>query len=116
MLAIEPIQAFADNYIWLLRQPGNRRVAVVDPGDEEPVIERLQAEDLSLSAILITHLHGDHVGGIPGLLAAYPDIPVFGPARERISVNSARPMLSSSAFERSHGSAPIGIDSMKRSS
>lgn len=84
MLAIEPIQAFADNYIWLLRQPGNRRVAVVDPGDEEPVIERLQAEDLSLSAILITHLHGDHVGGIPGLLAAYPDIPVFGPARERI--------------------------------
>ena len=81
MPAIIPIPAFADNYIWLVREGGV--VAVVDPGDAAPVIAHLEREGLALAAILATHHHGDHVGGIRGLLARWP-VPVFGPAHEAI--------------------------------
>jgi hydroxyacylglutathione hydrolase len=85
MIDIRPIPAFDDNYIWLLSRPGYHGCAVVDPGDEDPVIERLAAEGLSLDAILVTHRHGDHVGGIRGLKAAWPDAVVYGPAQEPIA-------------------------------
>lgn len=81
MTTIIPIPAFADNYIWLLRD--GSRAAVVDPGDARPVLEYLAREGLSLTAVLATHHHNDHVGGIETLLAAHP-APVFGPAHEAI--------------------------------
>ncbi len=81
MVTIIPIPAFADNYIWLLRD--GARVAVVDPGDAAPVFAYLEREQVELTAILATHHHGDHVGGIPRLLEHY-QVPVFGPARETI--------------------------------
>lgn len=77
-----PLRAFRDNYIWVLRA-GNR-VAVVDPGDAAPVLDFLARERLSLSAILITHHHWDHTGGIAQLLEHSP-VPVFGPADEPIA-------------------------------
>jgi len=81
MPEIIPIPAFADNYIWLLR--AGALAAVVDPGDAAPVIAYLQREGIMPCAILATHHHGDHVGGIPALLARW-QVPVFGPAREKI--------------------------------
>ncbi len=81
MTAIIPIPAFADNYIWLLRR--GDVTAIVDPGDAAPVIAFLDREGIAPCAILATHHHGDHVGGIPALLARWP-VPVFGPAREKI--------------------------------
>jgi hydroxyacylglutathione hydrolase len=84
MIDIRPIPAFDDNYIWLLSRPGYPGCAVVDPGDEDPVIARLQHEGLTLDAILITHKHGDHVGGIRGLKAVWPRAVVYGPAGEPI--------------------------------
>ncbi len=81
MIAIIPIPAFADNYIWLLHAGG--RAVVVDPGDAAPVLEVLAREGLALTAILTTHHHGDHVGGVEALLARHR-VPVFGPAHERI--------------------------------
>ena len=81
MAAIIPIRAFADNYIWLLREGAT--AAVVDPGDAAPVIAYLDREGIALSAILATHHHGDHVGGVLDLVARWP-VPVFGPARETI--------------------------------
>ncbi len=84
MIHITPIPAFDDNYIWLLRAPGTDRVAVVDPGDEEPVLEVLAQEGLTLAAILITHHHGDHIGGVADLAAAYPGVEVLGPVDPRI--------------------------------
>jgi hydroxyacylglutathione hydrolase len=84
MLVVEPIPAFEDNYIWLLRKTGEQAVAVVDPGDADPVIERLRADRMRLSAILITHHHGDHTGGIPDLLGEWPEATVSAPADRRI--------------------------------
>ncbi len=81
MTTIIPIPAFADNYIWLLRD--GRSAVVVDPGDATPVLAYLERAGLTLTAILATHHHNDHVGGIPALRERYP-VPVFGPARESI--------------------------------
>lgn len=86
MLEVAPIPAFHDNYIWLIRGVIDPvAVAVVDPGDAAPVLQRLAAEGLELHAILATHHHADHVGGAAKLVAA-TGAAVFGPARERLPV------------------------------
>lgn len=77
MLEISAIPAFNDNYIWLLTAGGTDAV-VVDPGDAAPVMARLDADGLSLAGILVTHHHGDHVGGVNALLERWPGIPVWG--------------------------------------
>lgn len=84
MLQITPIPAFNDNYIWMLQQPGTADTAVVDPGDAAPVIRRLRRDGLTLEAILITHKHGDHVGGVKDLKRIWPEAVVYGPAGEPI--------------------------------
>ena len=81
MTTIIPIPAFRDNYIWAVRN--GRMAAVVDPGDAAPVLAWLDDNGVRLSAILATHHHADHVGGVAALCARY-DVPVFGPARETI--------------------------------
>lgn len=82
MFDIIRIPAFKDNYIWLLRK--GAAAAVVDPGDARPVLDVLEQEGLSLSAILITHHHADHQGGVTELLAHH-SAEVFGPAAESIA-------------------------------
>lgn len=80
-LEIVPIPAFADNYIWALLRDGHS--VVVDPGDAAPVIAFLAARNVILDAILITHHHADHVGGVAALTARWA-VPVYGPAEENI--------------------------------
>ncbi len=82
MLTISFIPAFKDNYIWLLRD--GDRAAVVDPGDAAPVMAHLQSEGLQLEAILITHHHADHQGGVQALVD-YWQPQVFGPELESIT-------------------------------
>ncbi len=84
MLQVTPVRAFADNYIWLIHSPrDSRRVVVVDPGDAAPVRAALTALNLQLAAILLTHHHRDHVGGVAGLLQNHV-VPTFGPALESL--------------------------------
>jgi hydroxyacylglutathione hydrolase len=82
MFDVIRIPAFKDNYIWLLRK--GAAAAVVDPGDAQPVLEVLEREHLSLTAILVTHHHADHQGGVARLLA-HTRAEVFGPATESIT-------------------------------
>ncbi|MDH5265142.1 MAG: hydroxyacylglutathione hydrolase [Betaproteobacteria bacterium] len=81
MMQIHPVPAFEDNYLWVVHD--GRHAAVVDPGDEHPVQAFLEAKGLSLTAILATHHHGDHVGGLEWLANRWK-CEVFGPAGEKI--------------------------------
>ncbi|MDR6152899.1 hydroxyacylglutathione hydrolase [Acidovorax delafieldii] len=76
-----PLPAFTDNYIWMLHD-GSQAI-VVDPGEAAPVEQALHRWGLTLQAILVTHHHADHVGGVDALRAA-TGAQVYGPARERI--------------------------------
>ncbi len=78
------VRAFEDNYIWVLRGNSRTHAALVDPGDAAPVLEALPRLGLLPAAILCTHHHNDHVGGIPELLHHFPKLPVYGPMHERI--------------------------------
>ena len=82
MLCVQPVKAFNDNYIWVLANPDTQRAVVVDPGDSEPVRSFLDERGWVLAAILATHHHPDHVGGIPAL--ARSGLPIIGPALEKI--------------------------------
>lgn len=84
MVHLEPIPAFTDNYIWVIGSPAGPDVAVVDPGEAAAVFSVLEGRGLKLAAVLLTHHHGDHVGGVEELVAAHP-APVFGPASESIA-------------------------------
>lgn len=66
--ALRALPAFADNYIWLLGEPG-RPAVVVDPGEAAPVLNAMR-QGLSIAAVLLTHHHPDHVGGAAELVAA----------------------------------------------
>jgi len=86
MLEVTAIPAFQDNYIWLIHGASDRNhVAVVDPGDAAPVLSALEAGGLQLAAVLVTHHHPDHTGGVAAIISVHP-VPVFGPGAERISV------------------------------
>lgn len=81
-MKITGIPAFSDNYIWCV--DNGRSALVVDPGEAAPVLDHLNRSATTLAAILITHHHGDHAGGINGLVRHF-DVPVIGPAGEDIA-------------------------------
>ncbi|WP_394135180.1 hydroxyacylglutathione hydrolase [Aliivibrio fischeri] len=83
MLSVKSIPAFNDNYIWLIHNNDNHCV-VVDPGDATPVLECIKEHDFILDAILITHHHHDHIGGVPELVRQFPSVNVVGPENEPI--------------------------------
>jgi hydroxyacylglutathione hydrolase len=80
-MQVHAVPAFQDNYLWVIAE--GRRAAVVDPGDAAPVQHFLESRGLELTAILATHHHGDHVGGVAALVERWR-CPVFGPAHDGV--------------------------------
>ena len=83
-----PLPALADNYIWLLHDDDGNAIAV-DPGEDSPVEQVLVARKLQLRAILLTHHHNDHIGGVAALRQRH-DVPVFAPEDARIETATVR--------------------------
>lgn len=81
---VVPLPAFRDNYIWCIIDESNHSVYCIDPGDGNPVLQFVQQQGLQLQAILLTHHHQDHIGGVPKLLNAFPEIKIYGPKDPRI--------------------------------
>jgi len=74
---LNSIPAFQDNYIWILND--SDRCIVVDPGEARPVLDALAQNKWQPAAILLTHHHNDHTGGVKEIVRHYPDIAVYGP-------------------------------------
>lgn len=86
MIEVLHVDAFEDNYIWLITGQ-NKEIAIVDPGDADPVVDQVSRLGLNPVAVLCTHHHYDHVGGADELAAHYK-IPVYGPEAENIAAVS----------------------------
>ncbi|MCP5173704.1 MAG: hydroxyacylglutathione hydrolase [Moraxellaceae bacterium] len=71
------IPMFNDNYLWLLVSAQNTVIAV-DVGDYALLQDFLQAHNLRLATVFITHRHYDHTAGLAQLRAEYPDVPIYG--------------------------------------
>lgn len=83
-MTVYPIPAFTDNYIWALINEQNHSFVCVDPGLAAPVYEFASSNQLTLEAILLTHHHQDHIGGVAELIKYYPQCYVYGPQDSRL--------------------------------
>lgn len=81
---IIPLPALKDNYIWLLKNKASQHVAIVDPSEATPVLDFITSENLIPIAIMITHHHWDHVGGIDAITEQF-NIPVYTPKTETVA-------------------------------
>lgn len=77
-LTLTALPALEDNYIWALIDDHNRAI-VIDPGEAQPVLNAIAQQQWKLEAILLTHHHADHTGGVKALTEHYPTLPVYGP-------------------------------------
>lgn len=79
MFSVTPVPIFNDNYVFVLYEE-TRKAIVVDPGASREVLQKLEADQLDLAAVLITHCHSDHIDGLVGLVNQYPLAQIYGPA------------------------------------
>lgn len=75
---LNSIPAFQDNYIWVLNNEAGKCI-IVDPGEAAPVLKAVAENNWQPEAILLTHHHHDHVGGVKELLKHFPTLVVYGP-------------------------------------
>lgn len=87
-MQVSMIKAFSDNYIWAISSASNNALAIVDPGDADVCITFIEENQKQLTAILITHHHPDHIGGIKKLVQYCQDngwpLTIYGPENENI--------------------------------
>ncbi|MDI9239341.1 hydroxyacylglutathione hydrolase [Lysobacter sp. LF1] len=88
-MRLQPLPALSDNYIWTCAEDDGSRALIVDPSEPAPVFAAAAA-GLQPVAVLLTHHHPDHIGGVPALLERWPHLTVFAPDDERIPASYRR--------------------------
>lgn len=83
VITVDFLEAFSDNYIWVIVNHAKKTVIVVDPGEADKVHDYLASTGMTLEAILITHHHYDHTNGVKSLKETY-HVPVYGPKSDNI--------------------------------
>jgi hydroxyacylglutathione hydrolase len=79
-MRIVAVPCLKDNYAYLVID--GARAAVVDPGEAAPILAAAEREGVTLEAVWATHHHADHVGGVPALIRALPDLAVYAHERD----------------------------------
>ncbi|QCO70804.1 hydroxyacylglutathione hydrolase [Buchnera aphidicola] len=77
-MMLKKIPILVDNYVWILYNLQNFCI-IIDPGLSEPIIKELEKKKWQPVAILLTHDHIDHTGGVKKIIECFPKINVFGP-------------------------------------
>ncbi len=83
-----------DNYAYLVFDEVTGMAAVVDPAEYYPVSRAVANAGVSLRAILCTHHHADHIGGLEDLLEEFPDVDVYGHAGDKRRIHGLNRPLS----------------------
>lgn len=83
-MRIEPIATFRDNYVWALHD--GTRAVLIDPGEGGPILAWLEAKRMRPLALLVTHRHADHCGGVAAVRDRYA-CPAYGPEEARPAVD-----------------------------
>ncbi|MEN0060145.1 MAG: hydroxyacylglutathione hydrolase [Bdellovibrio sp.] len=82
VLYVELIPIFEDNYVFAVIDKDRKKVLLIDPGESTKTEAFLKQQNLTPEAILLTHHHNDHIGGVEKLKSLY-DIPVYAPLKNQ---------------------------------
>lgn len=88
MLDIHQFLCLTDNFGVLVHVPETGATAAIDAPEAGPIRRALAEKNWTLTDILVTHHHADHVQGIPELKAAFPGVRVTGPAKEAAQIGT----------------------------
>lgn len=91
---IEQFACLSDNFGVLIHDPATKATATIDAPDAEPIRAALARRGWTLTHILLTHHHPDHVQGVPALRAAFPKVVVAAPAKEAARIGGVDVKLS----------------------
>jgi hydroxyacylglutathione hydrolase len=72
----------SDNFGVLVHDPATGATAAIDAPEGAPYLAALAEKGWTLTDILITHRHGDHIDGVPALREKYPEAKLHVPANE----------------------------------
>ena len=86
-MRIQTVPCLRDNLSYLIVDESSRTCVIIDPGEARPFLNAIESEGLTLHAIITTHHHHDHIGGLKGL----PEVPVWSSARDLDRIPGAGP-------------------------
>ena len=81
MLSLVTLPCLKDNYAFLIHDPETGVTALIDAPEAAPIQAALDSRGWTLTHVLLTHHHWDHVEGLPGLALA-PEVEVIGAAAD----------------------------------